>query len=162
MIYIKTKDGRIIKNENVQIIRDKLPNILVETRFPLNDDEETDCYGMVKVKTEILFYSTSIEDLCDEFVIVDNADERPFRINCDTFYKEFKVTGYTCLNYAIERFNKLKEFVGSAENHHKEVDYLYEDNPNYEFNGCIKGAIWTDKGLTYVAKMNDKGELELI
>ena len=24
------------------------------------------------------------------------------------------------------------------------------------------GAIWTDKGLIYVAKMNDKGELELI
>ena len=26
----------------------------------------------------------------------------------------------------------------------------------------IYGAIWTDKGLTYVAKMNDKGELELL
>ena len=30
--------------------------------------------------------------------------------------------------------------------------------------GCfeIYGAIWTDKGLIYVAKMNDKGELELL
>jgi len=26
----------------------------------------------------------------------------------------------------------------------------------------IYGAIWTDKGLIYVAKMNDKGEFELI
>ena len=26
----------------------------------------------------------------------------------------------------------------------------------------VYGAIWTDKGLIYVAKMNDKGELELI
>ena len=26
----------------------------------------------------------------------------------------------------------------------------------------IKGAIWTDKGLIYVAKMNDEGNLELI
>ena len=26
----------------------------------------------------------------------------------------------------------------------------------------VFGAIWTDKGLIYVAKMNDKGELELI
>lgn len=26
----------------------------------------------------------------------------------------------------------------------------------------IKGGIWTDTGLIYVAKMNDKGELELI
>ena len=26
----------------------------------------------------------------------------------------------------------------------------------------IYGAVWTDKGLIYVAKMNDKGDLELI
>ena len=26
----------------------------------------------------------------------------------------------------------------------------------------IYGAIWTDRGLIYVAKMNDKGELELL
>lgn len=30
---------------------------------------------------------------------------------------------------------------------------------NYE---TFYGAIWTDKGLIYVAKMNDKGELELL
>ena len=30
----------------------------------------------------------------------------------------------------------------------------------YDFK--IYGAIWTSKGLIYVAKMNDKGELELI
>ena len=28
--------------------------------------------------------------------------------------------------------------------------------------GVIYGAIWNDKGLQYIAKMNDKGELELI
>ena len=28
--------------------------------------------------------------------------------------------------------------------------------------GKIYGAIWTDKGLIYVAKMNKKGELELL
>ena len=26
----------------------------------------------------------------------------------------------------------------------------------------VYGAIWTDKGLIYIAKMNDKGELELL
>ena len=30
------------------------------------------------------------------------------------------------------------------------------------FNVWIKGAIWIDKGLIYVAKMNEKGELELL
>ena len=28
--------------------------------------------------------------------------------------------------------------------------------------GIIYGAIWTDKGLKYVAKMNSNGELELL
>ena len=29
--------------------------------------------------------------------------------------------------------------------------------------GCeVYGCIWTDKGLIYVAKMNEKGELELL
>ena len=30
------------------------------------------------------------------------------------------------------------------------------------WNGGVYGAIWTDKGLKYIAKMNLKGELELI
>ena len=30
------------------------------------------------------------------------------------------------------------------------------------WNGGVYGAIWTDKGLIFVAKMNEKGELELI
>ena len=29
-------------------------------------------------------------------------------------------------------------------------------------DAVIYGAIWTSKGLIYVAKMNDKGELELL
>ena len=35
---------------------------------------------------------------------------------------------------------------------------LLEDKNNHNFYG----AIWTDKGLIYVAKMNDEGELELL
>lgn len=33
---------------------------------------------------------------------------------------------------------------------------------DYEKPYEIYGAIWTDKGLIYVAKLNDKGELELL
>ena len=32
----------------------------------------------------------------------------------------------------------------------------------YEGRFIYYGAVWTSKGLIYVAKMNDKGELELI
>lgn len=37
-----------------------------------------------------------------------------------------------------------------------------ESVKNKEVVANIYGAIWTDKGLIYVAKMNDKGELELL
>lgn len=36
--------------------------------------------------------------------------------------------------------------------------YNHKLTKNYE----IYGAIWTDKGLMYIAKMNEKGEMELL
>ena len=41
-------------------------------------------------------------------------------------------------------------------------DDLEDCQNNKEWCSEIYGAIWTDKGLIYVAKMNDKGELELL
>lgn len=38
------------------------------------------------------------------------------------------------------------------------MDSKYISEKGYE----IRGAIWTDEGLIYVAEMNDKGELELL
>lgn len=38
------------------------------------------------------------------------------------------------------------------------IDARYYTDRKYK----VYGAIWTDKGLIYVAKMNDKGELELL
>jgi len=43
------------------------------------------------------------------------------------------------------------------------LHYRTDDFKGLENTGNkIYGAIWTDKGLIYVAKMNDKGELELV
>ena len=48
-------------------------------------------------------------------------------------------------------------------------DLIYEDDKillkelAYRYRGAtIYGAIWTSKGLIYVAKIDDKGELELL
>ena len=41
-------------------------------------------------------------------------------------------------------------------------DYDVDFKLNKKEISTIKGAIWTDKGLIYVAKMNENGELELI
>lgn len=52
------------------------------------------------------------------------------------------------------------EFIGILNGRH--IKSLSKDL--YILKPCetIYGAIWTDKGLIYVAKMNDKGELELL
>ena len=51
---------------------------------------------------------------------------------------------------------------------HKDI-FAIDEYSKKVVEGCIGnnktkvyGAIWTDKGLIYVAKMNDEGELELI
>lgn len=44
--------------------------------------------------------------------------------------------------------------------------YYYSDIKRFKvkegFKGVWYGAIWTDKGLIYVAKMNEKGELKCL
>ena len=65
--------------------------------------------------------SDTIEELCDEFVVV-----------------EFN----THKNYSSESWYKLDGYCSTR--------------------AIIYGAIWTDKGLIYVAKMNKQGELELL
>ena len=43
-----------------------------------------------------------------------------------------------------------------------DINYLKEMMKEDKRIVEVKGAIWTDWGLKYVAKMNDKGNLELI
>lgn len=42
------------------------------------------------------------------------------------------------------------------------LSVLYENMKHSNHITNIYGAIWTNKGLIYVAKMNEKGELELL
>ena len=46
---------------------------------------------------------------------------------------------------------------------HESYDNLSDDDLDYIREGwIIYGAVWTDKGLIYIAKVNNKGELELL
>lgn len=78
-------------------------------------------------KEEVIAQANTIEELCDEFVII----QKDFRdlFNADTH----------CLQ-TLKRYYEINKI---------EILGIY-------------GAIWTDKGLTYVAKMDEKGELELL
>lgn len=82
--------------------------------------------------------ANSIEELCDYAVAILDTVEKP-----------------------------IIEYVGYGGYKSKKEDFkdLFENDFNEEIKngtGKLYGAIWTDKGLIYVAKMNKKGELELL
>lgn len=95
MKYIRTKDGRILVADDNRLM----------------------------VKLTINKVADTIEELCDEFVMVDEENEHYIKQDNDIHH--------------IRR----KWAIG-----------------NYK----VYGAIWTDEGLIYIAKMNDKGELGLL
>jgi|LSQX01.2.fsa_nt_gb hypothetical protein len=78
-----------------------------------------------------------IEELCDELIWIWNKKEYPYS---------------TARQYVRYSFGDLKREMRDQLNYGKNINLDY----------IIFGAIWTDKGLIYVAKMNGKGELELI
>ena len=91
------------------------------------------------VKKDIIKQADTIEELCDEAVAVypDGSHD-----NCSVMHivdnNGFCEAVYGCLSVS--------------------ADDLKKDYECWE----VYGAIWTSKGLIYVAKMNEKGELELI
>jgi len=103
MKYIRTKDNAIYKIEN---------NKLIVGNMKVN------CKDLQALKQEGYKIANTIEELCDEFVIVNE-------------YKELAI----------------------------DLEMAKINNKN---GNIIYGAIWTNKGLIYVAKMNEKGELVLI
>lgn len=74
----------------------------------------------------------TIEELCDVFDVV--AD------NIETS----KYNPTHSITVSIHKAKKLRK--------------LFQETTNVK----VFGAIWTDEGLIYVAKMNKKGELELL
>ena len=103
MKYIRTKYG--------------IYNAIKE--FKIGDMIGVPYNGLVK----IIAQADTIEELCDEYVIVDEENEHYINQSNDIHHirRKWAIGNYT-----------------------------------------IYGAIWTDKGLIYVARMNSKGELELL
>ena len=93
-------------------------------------------------------------------------------INDNIAYKEIKINDkkYTAELEIIKQAGTIEELcdayvcVYNNDNNH-DIYYPYViDTKDMKLtkNNNWYAAIWTDKGLIYVAKMNDKGELELI
>lgn len=87
----------------------------------------------IDMEEEPIREAKTIEELCDEFV-----------------------------GYVGEEYVKENETYGIPNFQEYDLkDMLYHMSYNKE-DCVVYGAIWTNKGLIYVAKMNDKGDLELI
>lgn len=87
-------------------------------------------------EADIINQSENLDELCDEFVF--NSD---------------------ISNYVIDKkfIEHTKAIILKIYKENDETDYVKAMHPKFY------GAIWVDgKGLIYVAKMNEKGELELI
>ena len=89
---------------------------------------------------EVLKETDTIEELCDKFV---DTSELKTTNTGEWLYDEFDSDNKCLVYYAEDERRTI---------------------PLNEFDDLSKiyGAIWTDKGLIYVAKMNEKGELELL
>lgn len=100
---------------------------------------ESGCLWKESYKDKIQ-YADTIEELCDLFI--------------DTTGLKGIADGWRFDGY--DKSKKALWWISTSET----TRYI----PISEWNDktAIKGAIWTDKGLIYVAKMNDKGEFELI
>ena len=106
-MYIRTKN-RIYKVESI-----------------LRDNGFVKGYNVVEMafirKDQVIKQSENLEELCDEFVGVDNT--------CENGHQLLRAIPYKCANF---------------------------------WNGGVYGAVWCESGLKYVAKLNSKGELELL
>jgi hypothetical protein len=82
-------------------------------------------------------------------------------------YEEFTGEEYEIPNEEIVKeadtiAELVDEFVFLNENEKPIMTYRKLILDTIEICKTIYGAIWTDKGLIYVAKLNEKGELELL
>ena len=71
--------------------------------------------------------------------------------------------GELCDEVVIKKPNENPHILYILYGCESEKRFKYVKDRLEHFKECeVYGAIWTDKGLIYVAKMNDKGELELL
>lgn len=90
---------------------------------------------------EVIAQADMIEELCDGFVVIS-----------EEYVEPHYVKGLIDTN-ALDFENHWRPY-GNGKVLNKFCQELID--------AVIYGAIWTDKGLIYVAKLNDKGELELL
>ena len=138
MKYIRTKEGIIVDITKYKTVVPRTFNGKV-VAIDLNHwGQDNDKYPTWIDAKDIVNQADTIEELCDEFVLSANG-MKPM------LFKKHSRTN----EQSYDLFKQSWE--------------IWRDNKKIDKNEHnYYGAIWTDKGLIYIAKMNEEGELELL
>lgn len=148
MKYIRTKDGIFDVKSTEERLLNEMKDLVEQKIYDFDDDDED---GEEKIEAELKSIKVTSTMETSKIVITCETDVQEL-------YEEYDV---------VKTSDTIKElldcFVYIEKGRHK-VFYTYQVDPYFDFKytDSIYGAIWTDKGLIYVAKMNEKGELELL
>lgn len=153
MKYIRTKDGKVFEKIDINTKTvEEIKNLWCD--FKVSDGtihfvdyfpKEKEVLKILQREIEhIVFVKKEIDSDSDDYIyepidkeeILKQADT--IEELCDEFV--FLTYGEHCITPSLE------------------IPKQYKEN----YANITFGAIWTDKGLIYIAKMNDKGELELL
>ena len=107
------------------------------------------------IRTENCIYQVESETCNKQGYYIDRYEEDV--ILKDPVIKQSENLEELCDEFVVyfECFNRSYYFI-----YKNGYDELKSDVQTFNYSSC--GAIWTSKGLIFVAKMNDKGELVLI
>lgn len=136
--YIKTRDGVIDLIKNCR--GNSISHYEKDEAAPgwcagwYSHIEEYDGTQLEVRDDEIVAQADTIEELCDWYFAMSNTGYKT-SIKIDFEKKIVEQWQDIIVEYPLDHFIQTH---------------------------TIYGAIWTDKGLIYVAKMNEKGELELL
>ena len=99
------------------------------------------------------------------YFIVEKCEDilrKPISLNVEN---RFSINTRSIINQADTIEELCDEFVviyKEMNGKHTVHKYNWLGKSEQKLGNEVYGAIWTDKGLIYVAKMNEKGELELL
>lgn len=142
MTYVRTKDGRVF-----------IPDKKTFKAVGVNSVPKLIAYwynGEPFTVDEIVKESKDLKGICDRFV---------YRQQLYEDVELMKGQDVPTINHTMVKTNDkiilsyIKDQIDMCDDKH-----IFSKK---EW-GKVYGAIWTDKGLIYVAKMNTKGELELL
>ena len=103
-------------------------------------------------------YSKQDENSNDYNVVIPDRVKR----YSNDYEGDYTIIPKKCVYKSADTIEELCDcFISTRDDYHDIWDNFYEPRTLCS-ESDIYGAIWTDKGLIYVAKMNEKGELELI